>query len=227
MLETIRELASELRLGEGDELCNQFFVDLARREISHASGSPPKHIEAVSRLEPERENMRAALTFALSVRRAEDAYLLAIAYAYLCRLRGPVREGRSWLDAVLERDGSVDDSLRQRALRSAASLAELQRDHDAARAFAEENLTLARARRAPEAISDALLLLGVAEGTAENFERAEALEREALDMFVASGDDRQTRAALGLLSWIAIAQGKYAQAQDLCERALRLSREAG
>jgi predicted ATPase len=227
MLETIRQFAAELRLGEGDELCSQFFVDLARREISHPSGPPPIPTEAVLRLEPERENLRAALAFALSARRSEDAYLLAIAYAYLCRLRGPVREGRSWLEAVLARDGSVDDSLRQRALRSAASLAELQRDHDAARALAEENLTLARVRRAPEAISDALLLLGVVEGTARNFERAEALEREALDMFVASGDDRQTRAALGLLAWIAIAQGRYAQAQDLCERALRLSREAG
>ena len=41
-----------------------------------------------------------------------------------------------------------------------------------------------------EAIADALLTLGVSEGTAENFERSEALQREALRMFEASGDER-------------------------------------
>ena len=136
-------------------------------------------------------------------------------------MRGPIGEGRSWLAAVLAIDGDVAWTLRQRALRNAASLAEIQRDHAASRALAEESLAFARSHGDPDSIGAALLALGVAEGTAANFERAEALQREALAVFSDSGDERQVRATLGLLAWIAIAQGGYAEAQELCERALR------
>jgi predicted ATPase/class 3 adenylate cyclase len=230
MLETIREYAGE-RLEESREadelrrLHARCFVESARGGMVDSTGPLPA--DWVYRFEPERPNLRAALTRALSEEHAEDAYILAIAYSFLCRMRGPIGEGRSWLAAVLALDGTVAGPLRQRALRSAAALAELQRDHAASRALAEESLAFARSLGDPDSIGAALLALGVAEGTAANFQRAEALEREALALFSECGDERHVRATLGLLAWIAIARSEYAEAQALCERALLLSREAG
>jgi predicted ATPase len=230
MLETIRELAGE-RLVESGEL-----ERLRSRHIEHllaatrstiAAGPGPLPRDWPHRFEPERANLRDAMTWALAADRVEDACVLAIAYGFLCRMQGPLSEGRSWLRVVLEREGHVGDAVRQRALRVAASLAEIQRDHEASLLLAEQSLALARSDGDPSTVAAALLALGVAEGSASNFQRAESLEREALAMFEASGDERQVRQTLGLLAWVTIARGDYAQAQELCERALRISRADG
>lgn len=69
--------------------------------------------------------------------------------------------------------------------------------------------------------------MGIAEASAKDFDRAESLQREALGVFSASGNERLVRETLGMLGWIALARGDYEEAHALCERALRMSREAG
>ena len=229
MLETIREYAGEKldSTGESDRAQQALIEHLIRfaRTIAESVGRPiPPGF--VDRLEPERDNMRAALAWLVGDGPSEDAYVLAIAYAVLCRLRGPVSEGRLWLETVLGDGSTISDMLRLQALRISASLAELQRDHVASIARAEEALELARSANEPDAVASTLLALGVAEGTAGNFERAEQLEREALSMFARAGNERQLRQTLGLLAWVHIAQRNYVEAQDLCERALDMARDA-
>ena len=229
MLETIREYATE-RLEASAEIHAvrrahaESFVALAR-SASAGFRSAPR--EWGDRLEDERDNLRTALTACLATGRYDLAHELAIAYGFLTSARGPLTEGRSWFRAVLEQRIGVPDPLRQRALRDAASLAERQRDHNDARILAEESLQIARALGDPGATAEALLMLGVVEGSSSDFARAESLEREALAVFRAIGDDRRVRATLGLLAWVAMAQGSHEAAQDLCEEALQLSREAG
>jgi predicted ATPase/class 3 adenylate cyclase len=230
MLETIREYATEqLRAASAEDDARarhvKYFADSLRSVVEDAARRPRPDLG--HKLEPERANLRAGLVTALQAEMGENAYVLVLAYAYLCRLRGPLMEARSLLTTVLEMTVSVEDALRVWTLRAAASLSELQRDHVNSIAFAERALTLARSVGDPEMIASALLALGVAEGTAMNFERAEELEREALTMFGEAGNDRQVRQTLGLMAWIAIARRDYVHAQELCERALRLSREAG
>jgi predicted ATPase len=230
MLETIREYARE-RLGASgkpDELQARhvrYLVDLVRETVEQRAVSIPPWWG--HRLEAERANLRAGMTSVLEDDGGESAYILVIAYALLCRLRGPIGEGRSWLEEVLASDVSVPEGLRLRAFRAAASLAEIQRDHLASLAFAEETLRLARSVGDSDAIARALVSLGVAEGSAGNFERAEALEEEALALFSEDDNESQIRQTLGLLAWIAIARRNYPYAQALCEEALRLSRDAG
>ena len=229
MLETIREYAGETLESDGEsERARRALIEhLVRfaRTTADTVGRPIPP-ELVNQLEPERDNMRAALAWLVADGLSEDACVLAIAYAVLCRLRGPVSEGRFWLEAVLGESSTISDTLRLRALRISASLAELQRDHVASIARAEEALELARSANEPDAVASTLLALGVAEGTAGNLERAEHLEREALSMFAAAGNERQLRQTLGLLAWVQIAQRNYVEAQRSCERALDLARDA-
>ena len=229
MLETIREYAEEQLAAttQVDELRRAhvgYLVSSLRSILGEAQSPRPAELH---RLEAERPNLRAALTWGIESVPAEQAYVLGIGYALLCRMRGPVSEGRRWLDSVRRLSGDVPHDLRLRALRTSASLAELQRDHGSAIAFAEDALELARVGGVADDIATALLALGVSHGTAANFERADELEREALVIFAATGNERQERQTLGLLAWIAIARGDYREAQGLCETALRMSREAG
>jgi predicted ATPase/class 3 adenylate cyclase len=229
MLETIREYAASRLESAGDRerphsRHAEWVAELARRG---RSGFSSAQREWSDRFDSERDNLRVAIAWCLHNERHELAHELAMAYGLLAANRGPLSEGRTWLDMVLRHTRDVSPSLRQRALRSAASLAERQRDHETARRLAEESLGIAREIGHPDAMADALLALGVVEGGARNFERSELLEREALALFTASGDERQVRATLGLLAWVAIARGRFEEAQELCEEALRLSREAG
>ena len=229
MLETIREHAED-QLASGaamGALCSRhsaYFVELARYASTQFRSAPR---EWGDRLDDERDNLRGAMTWCLKTEQHQGAHELAIAYGFLAATRGPLSEGRSWFQAVLQHCACVENALRQRALRGAASLAERQRDHEVARVLAEQSLELARNLDDPNPIAESLLMLGVVEGGAGDFARAESLELEALDIFRATGDERQVRSTLGLLAWVAMARGKYRAAEELCEEALHLSREAG
>jgi len=138
-----------------------------------------------------------------------------------------LNEGRSWLDAALREATEVPATIRQRALERAANLATRQRDVDIARGLGEESLELARLTNDTDAIGVALLQLGTNEHIAGNHGRAEELEREALDVFAASGNARQVRQTLGLLGNLLYQNGKYSEAREVCEEALAKSRAAG
>src|SRR5207249_3925095 len=126
----------------------------------------------------------------------------------------------SWLDAALRQAEGVPAALRQRTLREAANLAERQGDLDPARALAEESVELARALDDSDALGAALLELGIIECDASDFDRAEEDQREALNLFATSGNDREARQTLGMLGFLLIARGKYSDAQEVCEEAL-------
>jgi len=228
MLETIREYAGERAQSPADGPLRsrhaELFAELANQAITDISDSQR---EWSDRLEQERDNMRAAMSWSLGQGRPELAYELAIAYGRLCALRGPLGEGRSWLEAVLQQGGDVPVPLRQRALRAASDLAERQGDLDVARAQAGESLELARAMGDPDAIGAALLSLGIIEGDANNFDLSEALQCEALTVFSAAGNERGVRGTLGMLGFLYNSRGNYSEARTVCERALIMSRAAG
>ena len=125
---------------------------------------------------------------------------------------------------MLQSEGAP--ALRQRALRVAANLAERQGDVEAARAHAAESLEVARAIGDPDAVGDALLKLGIVEADANNHDLAEALQREALNAFEASGNGRQARLTLGMLGFLYMSRGAYSNAGEVCEKAFRMSRAA-
>ncbi len=225
MLETIRDYAAARleETGEREKLRQRHAAHMLVRyaEMSREGST------WVPLFESERDNLRAAMSWALEMEESELSLTLAAAFGALCALQGPFSEGRRWLDAALQQRGEATPAARWKALHGAASLAAQQGDHEQAEASANEALALARSMGDPEAIGRSLRGLGIVVGNRGELESAESLEREALTVFSQSGNDREVRETLGMLAWISIARRDYSSARSAIEEALALSREAG
>jgi predicted ATPase/class 3 adenylate cyclase len=227
MLETIREYARE-RLEEARETDDlerrhaEFSLSFAQKALEN-----PERTDAARALEPERENLRAAIEWALGAEQEETSLMLATAYGLLCGLHGPYGEGRLWLDAALQKNGEQTPAARARALQTVSSLAVRQGDLELARASADEWLTLARNIGRATDVAVALRALGIIAGDLGDYEVAESLQREALAAFQRSGNDREVRESLGMMAYVEIARRNYPQARSAFEETLTLSREAG
>ena len=226
MLETIREYARE-RLEEARET-----DDLERRHAEFLLGFAETALESPDRtaaalvLEPERENLRAVIEWALRASQQEMSLLLATSYGVLCAYHGPYDEGRRWLETALQKGGE-HPTARAGALRTVSSLAVRQGDLDRARTSAEEWLALVRRVGEATDVAEALRTLGMIACDMGDYEVSEALQREALALFRRSCNDRQVRESLAMLAWVGIARRDYPKARSGYEETLTLSREAG
>jgi predicted ATPase/DNA-binding SARP family transcriptional activator len=146
MLETVREFALD-RLEASDELQAvrrahaRYFAD-ALSTVEQEMDGPDAKLW-LDRLDADRENVRAAIHFAVSDGDAATALeLCANVWRYWER-RGNLTEGRETLATALAApDGRL--ALRQRALNGAGALAGDAGDFAAAKAYFEESLVLAR-----------------------------------------------------------------------------------
>ncbi len=227
MLETIREYARE-RLEEAmetDELERRhagFLLAFAEKTLEN-----PDRTEAAVVLEPERENLRTVIQWALDAGQEETSLLLSTAYGVLSAFHGPFGEGRLWLERALQTGGNQTSTARWRALRTVSSLAVRQGDLERARTSTEEWLALVRRIGDATDVGVALRSLGLIACDLGDYDASESLQREALAVFQRSGNDREIRESLGMLAWIGIARRDYPRAQLAIQEALILSREAG
>jgi tetratricopeptide (TPR) repeat protein len=226
MLETIREFARERLEGEAE------LEEVRRRHGEYMLACGRDALAEVDRwagarmLEPDRENLRTALTWALETGQSRTGLLLATAYSVLCVYRGPLGEGRSWLGAALDAPGEQPPAERASALLSAAALAERQRELEPARELAEAGLQLARSIDASAEVIRALVMLGVTSANQHDFAEAESLLREAIELAEREGNERLVRESLSMLGWVALAQRDYTEARRVITKGLELSRAA-
>src|SRR5262249_18578448 len=101
----------------------------------HRSGQEPW----LDRLETERANLRAALVWLEESGDAVSLLRLAGALSWFWYIRGPLGEGRSWLERALA-VADVPVALRVRAMVGAGLLAHFQGDDAPARAWLEASL---------------------------------------------------------------------------------------
>ena len=81
-------------------------------------------------------------------------------------------------------------------------LATVDGDLDQAEARATESLSLAQGIGDADHIGRSIRALGIVAADRGDIERSEALQRDALEIFTDSGNDREMRESLGLsLSW--------------------------
>jgi predicted ATPase/class 3 adenylate cyclase len=225
MLETIGEYAAERFMATGEaELRRSRHADFMRTRYAELSWK--EDAAWIAGLEAERDNLRASMRWALDAKDSDASLLLATAYAALCKVHGPLAEGRAWLDAALQIDAGQSHAARAKALLYAASLAEMQRDADQAEALGEASLSMARRIGDSEGIGRALLILGYVASDELDYDKAESLHREALAAFRESGNDGKVRVTLGMLGFDAIARRNYEEARRVLEEALVLSRDA-
>ena len=144
LLDTIREYAL-------DRLTKAGALDAARRAHMHAyhdlvqggeNGMESAQTgEWLDRLHAERENVRAAMTFAVAEAEADIALLFCADLWRYWIWRGNLTEGRELLAAALALDGGTP-ALRQRALNGAGAVASEQGDFGPAKRLFEQALAL-------------------------------------------------------------------------------------
>ena len=163
LLEPVRQYARERLNDSGDAPAT------AARHAAHflalAEDAEPKLMNPdrhrwVARLETEHQNLRAALSWLLSVGEVEAGVRLATALVPFWSNRGHLSEGRRWLERGLTIGGSnLPAARRAKALSGAAMLAMLQIDAPGARALFEQSLTFWRASGNGQGAADALGML--------------------------------------------------------------------
>ena len=240
MLETIREYARE-RLsesGEEGEVRGRhagYFAALAEEAKPPWAGPDPEGW--AERLESERDNLRAALGWALGVGDAGLGLRLVASLGRFWWTRGHLDEGRGWAEAFLglagdpvagpagaggpPRDRALAGAL-ARALHAAGWLAQGQGDLGGAAARFERGLALFRELGDGSGEAAALAVLGWVARSAGESGRAESLSGEALTLARALGDRRSAAIALTTLGELARRRGDGALAAERYGKSLDL-----
>ena len=196
LLETLREyalerLTAETTLTTAKHRHARYFLELVERADTRLW----KGDEAggVGSIEPEHDNVRAALRYFLATGEAEGAARLAGALGMFWFFRGHFDEGRAWLREVLDQLGVGDPSVSgsaayAKALHADGRLAHGQGDYAAAEQRLQAALTVWRQLGDGTQTANALFLLGrTALGRGERA-AAQALFLESLACAEAAGD---------------------------------------
>jgi predicted ATPase/DNA-binding CsgD family transcriptional regulator len=150
MLETVREFGLEKLVETGEFKTARhahagYFVSFAEHAESELTG--PDQKSWLQRLDRERDNLRAALQWAIDHQKAEIALRLAGAMLPFWFRRGYWSEGRRWLEAALalDQDPKGDQAVWAKALYAAGTLSRFQGEYTRARMLCEQSLKIYRA----------------------------------------------------------------------------------
>jgi predicted ATPase len=228
MLETIREYAAERveELGEADDLQRRHAKQvriLAESARPHLRGGAEQKAW-LRRLEAERNNVRAALSWSLDADRGENALVIATALGRFWWVRGPP-EGLAWLEKALGR-ATAPPELHAAALEAAGGCAWFIGDHERAMELFEEGLRLFRKIGDRAGAAMMLTRLGPPLYAAGRADEGEAVLRESLAVHRELGVKEETMLAVHILgSFVSARDPKEARA--LMEESIALSRELG
>lgn len=184
----------------------------------------------IARLEAERDNLRAALTWLLvddrpgAVEAAAELIWLLHRFWYFC---GHLSEGLRWLELILARASELPEPLLADLLYAAGVLAVEHRQMARGEAWLLESLELARAigRRARAAA--ALPLLSYIREQRGELSDAETLVAESVAIFREIGDQEGLGDALDRLAQCRYLAGDWAAAIELQEEVLAIRRRLG
>jgi non-specific serine/threonine protein kinase len=187
---------------------------------------------ALSRVDAELDNVRAALAWAEAAGEVELGLLLAGAMINYWANRGHYREGRDWLQRALQRGERAPVALRLSAMRAAGDLAAYQGDYAAAGTIFAEVLPLARAIEDHWSMAVALLGLGSTALDQGDYQRATRWTDEAIALILPL--EATELAGAEWLSWayanrgrIAFAEHDFVRAAAALEESLSRAREQG
>jgi tetratricopeptide (TPR) repeat protein len=150
---------------------------------------------------------------------------LAGALSWFWYIRGPLDEGRSWLErAIAAQDAAMQGLPHTRAIVGAGLLAHFQADDERARTWLEASLAGSAELDDPWLRAFTLLLLGMVAEDHGDYQLAEARFDEALTRFRAADDQSNAALTLTHLGVAAWGQGDVERATRLCEEAMALQR---
>ncbi len=231
LLETVRAYAEErLRaLGEVDAWRRRhaaWMLDLV--EQAQCAYHGPEEGSWLQRIERERDNVRAALAWAIERQQADTALRLAGTLGWFHGVRDAWAEGRTWLEQALALPGTAASARpRARALAQAGRFAAFQGDIAQASAWLDECVALATIGGDAGTALDAqgvrallLTLTGAADAAAQ-------LMEETLTGAIAADDTWQEGRMRSLRARAALSRGDVAAAAVELEASARLARAAG
>jgi predicted ATPase len=232
MLETIHEYAQEQLEASGEAAALQerhadYFLRVALEAYPHMYG--PERDVWMERLDREEANLRAALAWSKADKDAVQTGLRLVGVLdFYWILRGSEREGRAWLEGMLERtDGTDRSAARGQALLGAGWVAWAEGDYAAASLRAEESLSIARVGEDKRAIGIAEWLLGLVRMGQRNNAAALPLLEESRTLFKDLGDGSGEALSLYFLGMAAYFSGDRAAARTHYEESLRLFQQQG
>jgi predicted ATPase/class 3 adenylate cyclase len=203
MLETIREFAAE-RLGESGGLDavrqrhGEYFLSRAIDSESLLTGTDQS--KWLDYWDSEMDNLRAALRWALDSQRFEFAQQASGALWRFWQQRGHLSEGRRWIDEVLDEPaGRRATAARAKALTGGGGIAWWQVDHQGARRYYAEALTIERELGDPDRLAEALYNHSFAVGAAGELDEATRELQESIEFFRASGNTHGVARGLMML----------------------------
>ncbi len=224
MLETVRHFAVE-RLAESGPAAvrrrhAEWLTELAET-MAEQTTAGENATAWLDRIQPEHDNIRAALTWSL-----EEAPELALRLASSLRLfwevRGHATEGARWLEQALPRGTDSAPEVRRKALSASGAIAFRVGNLERAQERWDAALDLARELGDDLWIARLLSDLGTAAAAREEWDDATALLEESAALFRELDVPARLATVLGNLGHIAGQQGDYERAIAVTEEALAL-----
>lgn len=228
ILEPVRQYALE-RLETSDDAEEArrrhaaYFLGLAEKAEPELRAS--RQVQWLERLERENGNLRTAMSWALDTYDTESAARLGWALWLFWRFHGHQREGRRWMEVLLERD--VPPRLRPRVVHAALAMAYMQGDYEAVARYSVELLELS------QAVEDALCTaygwcgLGLVAMDRKDFAEATSCFEEALAILRRAGEDGVVPVVRIWLGTVELIQGDHDRAIPMFEEGLRQARKRG
>jgi predicted ATPase/transcriptional regulator with XRE-family HTH domain len=231
MLVTIQEFARERLRDMGEEAALRdlhlaYFSKLAEQADQELHG--PNPLEMLHRLDLMRDNLRAALEWALETGQTETALRLARDLDWFWFFRGDYTEGRQWLGRVLALgDGPLYPALYTETLTKMAHQTWVQIGAAAARPYVERALTMAREHNDKHNLARALDYLGLVLAYEYHFPEAKSALEESRMLFQEVQDEWGYAHALIALGQVVYNQEDWTTTAVLSEDALARFREIG
>lgn len=225
LLEPVRQFALEEleEVGEGKatrRASGAFFLDLAERAEPEIRGHD--QVEWLETLEQENGNLRATMGWALSQGDAETAARLGWALWLFWWYRGHHREGRRWIEAVLEQKPSPTS--RTKALMVAGSLSYGHGDYEQSEKYCRECLTLSRQLGDERRTGWARAGLGLVAMSRSDHEEAAALLEAALQSLREVDEEYGVALVSIFLGMLALMDGDEDRATPMFEEGLAIAR---
>lgn len=230
MLGIVREYAYERLVASGDvERLNQkhaaYYLTLAESAQAELLGTQACSEASLNMLEREHDNMRAALSWAMT-RESEIGLALRLATALgpFWKLREHLGEGRHWMEAILARSQAEPGKARAEAYKELAWLALVQGDYNQASLFLESGRVLwAELGNHPVFT----LMTGLILDAQGKFEQALVLLESNLASSRVAGDQANIAFALQVLGQCFMKVGNYEQARIYIEESVEIRRKMG
>ena len=231
MLATIQEFAKARlqEIGEDTEVRNWhlvYFLNIAEQADKELRG--PNQLEWLHRLKFSRDNLRAALIWAMETKQTEMALQMVRRLDWFWFMRSDHNEGRQWLQRALEMsDTPLYLEARAEMLTQLAHHIFIQVGENQQRPFVEQALSIAHEHNDKHNRARALAMLGLNRTDEKDYTAAQSALEESKALYQEVHDEWGYAHAVMCLAYSFTDQNNLTTALSVQEQALALFRKLG